>query len=303
MKPSLKTRSARGAALLACLVSLSAHAGEGAFGWLYTLDLQPKGKLEFEQRVDVTHRQSAGSYNWSQFRSELEYGLTNDLQVSAYLNAYAIGANRNYINPEACDNVLPCTAGFGVPTTVSGSTRSFNGRGVDGVSLEAVYRLTNPVTSPIGVGFYVEPTFGKLENELETRLILQSNFLDDRFIVAANLLSEIEHEKYSDGVIRNSMADLLYGATYRFASNWSGGVEGRLHTDFDGAFYQSHSQTANFLGPVLHYAAKDFWVTTVWRHQLNGHCYNDGTADCSVGHVSDNHGRDQFMVKVGIPLN
>lgn len=287
----------------ACCIALSAQAGEGTFGWLYTLDLQPKGKLEFEQKVDATHGQSSGSYNWVQYRSELEYGLTNDLQVAAYLNAYTIGANKNYVNPDACDAALPCTAGFGVPAKVSGSTRAFNDRGVDGVSVEAIWRITNPVTSPIGIGLYIEPTYGKLENELETRLILQSNFLDDRVTVAANLLSEIEHEKYSDGIIHNSMADLLYGVNYRFVSNWTAGLEGRLHTDFDGTFYQSHSQTAHFLGPVLHYAAKDFWVTAVWRHQLNGHCYNGGTADCSNGYVSDNHGRDQFMVKVGIPLN
>lgn len=290
------------AAILLSLAS-AAHAGEGIFGWVYTLDLQPKGKLEFEQRVDVTHKQSSGSYNWTRYRSELEYGLTNDVQIAGYLNGYAIDANRNYINPEACDDTIPCTAGFGVPATTSGSTRAFDGRGVDGVSLEAIWRITNPVTSPIGVGLYVEPTYGKLENELETRLILQSNFLDDRLIVAANLLSEIEHEKYADGVLHNAMADLLVGVSYRFAPNWSAGLEGRLHTDFDGTFYQSHSQTAHFIGPALHYAATTFWVTATWRHQLRGRCYHNGTADCSNGYVSDNHGRDQFQIKVGFPLH
>ena len=32
-----------------------ANAGEGAFGWIYTLDLQPKGKLEFEQRLQLNN--------------------------------------------------------------------------------------------------------------------------------------------------------------------------------------------------------------------------------------------------------
>lgn len=291
------------AALLAALAALPASAGEGTFGWLYTLDLQPKGKLEFEQKVDATHKQSAGSYNWTQYRSELEYGVTNDLQVAGYLNAYSINANKNYVNPEACNDAVPCTAGFGVPAATSGSTDAFSQRGIDGFSLEAIYRITNPLTSPVGVGIYIEPTYGKLENELETRLILQSNFLDDRLIVAINLLSELEREKYADGVIHNSMLDLLYGVNYRFAPRWTAGIEGRLHTDFDGNFYQSHSQTANFIGPVMHYAEKNWWITAAWRHQLNGHCYNDGTADCSNGHVSDNHGREEVMVKVGFPIN
>ena len=30
-----------------------ANAGEGNFGWIYTLDLQPKGKAEFEQRLQL----------------------------------------------------------------------------------------------------------------------------------------------------------------------------------------------------------------------------------------------------------
>ncbi|MFP5478022.1 MAG: hypothetical protein ACLGJD_30685, partial [Gammaproteobacteria bacterium] len=60
---------------------LPAQAGEGAFGWVYTLDLQPKGTAEFEQKVDVTHGQATGRYDFGLYRSELEYGITNDLQI------------------------------------------------------------------------------------------------------------------------------------------------------------------------------------------------------------------------------
>ena len=45
------------------------------------------------------------------------------------------------------------------------------------------------------------------------------------------------------------MLDLLYGVSYRFASNWSAGIEGRWHHDSDGYFYNTHTQTANFIGP------------------------------------------------------
>jgi len=44
------------------MAGMPAQAGEGAFGWVYTLDLQPKGTAEFEQKVDVTHGQAAGRY-------------------------------------------------------------------------------------------------------------------------------------------------------------------------------------------------------------------------------------------------
>ena len=280
----------------------AAQAGEGIFGFVYTLDLQPKGKWEFEQRVDTTHGQAVGSYNLTKLRSELEYGLTNDVQVAAYLNAVRVQANNNYLSPETCVRV-PCTAGFGVPSARNNQD-PYNRKRIDGASAEVIWRITNPVTSPVGVGVYFEPTFGQLEDELEYRLILQSNFLDDRLIFAANGLVDQEKEKYAgDGIIRNTMLDLLYGVSYRLVPKWSAGIEGRWHHDSDGYFYNTHTQTANFIGPTVHYAARDFWASLTWRRQISGRCYADGTADCSQGKVWDNHGRNQYLLKVGIPLN
>ena len=288
---------------LACAFGPAAWAGEGAFGWVYTLDLQPQGKAELEQRIDTTHGQATGSYTLGSYRTELEYGVTNDLQLGAYLNAYSVSAKNNYLSPEFCAT-LPCTAGFGVPSTAHGPDR-YRRRGIDGTSLEAIWRITNPVTSPVGLGIYVEPTWGKLEDEIEFRVLAQSNFMDDRLIVVANLLVELEKEKYdpAGGIIRNSMADLLYGVSYRFAPKWSAGLEGRFHTDHDGYHFNQHTQTAHFIGPNLHYAAEKWWATVAWRHQIGGSCYADGTADCSLGKVWDNHGRNQFMLKVGYLLN
>ena len=264
--------------------------------------MQPKGKFELEQRVDVTHRQAVGTYDLGQYRTEIEYGVSNDLQLGAYVNVFSIHAARNYLNPEMCQNQVPCTAGFGVPSTAH-DTNSYHRTEVDGGSLEAIWRLTNPVTSPVGVGLYLEPTFGKLEDSLEVRLLLQSNFLDDRLIFAANLVYEPEKEKYdpAGGIIRNSMGDILYGASYRFAPSWSAGAEGRFHTDHDGYYWNKRTQIANFIGPTLHYAAQKWWGTAAWRHQLNGRCFADGTADCMQGYnkVWDNHGRDQFVLKIG----
>ena len=290
------------AALTGLTLAGSAMAGEDLFGFVYTLDLQPKGKFEFEQRVDNTHGQAVGSYNLTELRSELEYGLTNDLQIAGYVNAFRVQANNNYLSPETCDTV-PCTAGFGVPSSRNNQD-PYNRKRIDGGSAEIVWRITNPITSPVGVGVYFEPTFGQLEDELEYRLILQSNFLDDRLILVANGLVEQEKEKYAgDGIIRNTMLDLLYGASYRFAENWTAGIEGRWHHDSDGYFYNVHTQTANFIGPSVHYAAKDFWATVTWRRQISGRCYADGLADCSLGKVWDNHGRNQYVLKVGIPIN
>lgn len=278
-------------------------AGEGTFGWMYSLDLQPKGKAQIEQRIDMTHRQATGRYDWDQYRTELEYGLTDDLQIGVYLNAFSLRADRNYLSSEMCSGSVPCTAGFGIPGTAAAG--AYRRSAIDGGSLELVWRISNPVTAPVGVGIYLEPTWGKLEDAFESRLLLQSNFLDDRLVVLANAVLDIEREKYdpAGGVIRNSMADLLYGASYRFAPRWSAGFEGRLHTDHDGYRLQKHTQTANFIGPNLHYASERWWATAAWRHQVGGSCYSVGTADCSLGRVWDGHGREQLMFKVGYLLN
>jgi hypothetical protein len=291
--------------LAACLFAAAgpASAGEGVFGWVYTLDLQPQGKAEFEQKVDVTAGQAVGSYHLGSYRSELEYGVTDNLQIGAYLNAFSISAKNNYLSPETC-TTIPCTAGFGVPSQYNNQDR-YTRRGIDGGSFEVIWRLSNPVTSPVGVALYFEPTFGKLEDELEYRVLLQSNFLDDRLVFAVNFLFEQEREKYDPlgGIIVNSMGDVLYGASYRFRPNWSAGLEGRFHSDHDGYWFNTKTQTANFIGPNVHYADQRWWVTAAWRHQLNGTCYADGMADCSLGKVWDNHGRNQFIVKVGYLLN
>lgn len=285
---------------LAVLASPSvAHAGEGSFGWIYTLDLQPQGKLEFEQRLSLVHKQANGTYDFWRSRTEMEYGLTNDLQVSAYLNAYSVNASKNYTNPDACGGAGPCTSGYGVSEN-AGDT--FRKTALDGASLEAVWRLSNPVLSPVGVGLYVESTFGQLADELETRLLLQSNFLDDSLIVAANIVYEAEKVKFLNQPSPESMVDLLVGASYRFAPRWTAGVEHRFHNDFAGYRLSEHTQRANFFGPNLHYATKDWWVTAAWRHQLGGKCWAPGDAECSGGKVWDSHGHDEFMLKYGRPF-
>ena len=124
---------------LLSMATLNANAGEGNFGWVYTLDIQPKGKFEFEQRVDQTVGQARGNYELTLFRSEIEYGLTDDIQIAGYLNSIRIRASKNYINPDVCTNGIPCTAGFGVSSEYNEGGDSFKRwDAIDGFSAEAI---------------------------------------------------------------------------------------------------------------------------------------------------------------------
>lgn len=280
-----------------------ATAGEGAFGWIYTLDLQPKGTLEFEQRLQLNHRQQVGKYDVWIGRTELEYGLTNDLQIAAYLNSYDANINQNYTNPGACTSRATCSSGFPVPASHD-SAAPFKEYGIDGASFELIYRITNPVVSPVGVGLYFEPTIGKLKNEIEARLLLQSNFLDDKLVLASNIVFANEQLKFlGEGNTPESMLDLLVGASYRFAPKWFAGMEARYHNDYAKYNLKEQTQRALFVGPNLHYAAKEWWFTAAWRHQpKGGECMGPGTAECSGSRVWDSHSRDEVIFKFGLPI-
>lgn len=280
------------------------QAGEGAFGWIYSLDLQPKGTWEFEQRLQRNKDQASGNYDVWTSRSALEYGLTDNLQLGAYVHNYYANINQNYTNPEACEVRGTCTSGYPVPSNHPAGKRYQKG-GVDGVSLEAIYRLTNPVIHPVGIGFYIEPKFGRLKNEIETRLLLQSNFIDDRLIVASNLVFANENLKFlGQGEVPESMFDVLLGVSYRFAPKWFAGIEGRWHNDYSSYFLKNQTQQAFFIGPNLHYAEKSWWFTAAMRYQpKGGKCMGAGTAECSDGRVWDSHSKTEVIFKFGIPLN
>jgi len=210
----------------------SAFAGEGAFGWVYTLDLQPKGSWEIEQKLDLATGQSDGTYNLLKSRTGLEYGLTDDIQVTGYLNAYSVRANKNYTQ---CDDFKRrCTSGFAVPGWAS--NQSYSKSAIDGGSAEIIWRLTNPVTSPIGVGLYLEPTLGNTEDSIEARLLLQSNFLDDRLVFAVNLIAESAKVKFDPAeTTYESMFDIRYGVSYRFQPNFLQASKADFITTFPGA--------------------------------------------------------------------
>lgn len=45
-------------------LSVVANAGEGIFGWIYTTDLAPKGKFEYEHISFLQNGQSQGAYQY-----------------------------------------------------------------------------------------------------------------------------------------------------------------------------------------------------------------------------------------------
>ena len=54
------------------------------FGFVYTTDLLPQGGKEIEEWVTWRHQKNSGTFDKLEGRTELEYGLTDQLQVALY---------------------------------------------------------------------------------------------------------------------------------------------------------------------------------------------------------------------------
>ena len=268
------------------LLASRALAGESPFGYVYTTDTHPKGKREVEQWITQRHGQSRGDYDAWQFRTELEYGVRDDLQTALYLN---------YDRVDAFHNKPDDTTGPGafVPDEVNPGAR-YRSTFFESVSNEWIYRVLSPYKDPIGLALYIEPSYGSKKRELEGKIILQKNFLDDRLVWAANLTAAREKEKFHGEWERESELELTSGLAYQFAPHWHGGFEYRHH--------RGHEYAANFLGPSFHYADKSWWVTATFLSQLgNAKAYTDDAREDIIGgrFYGEHHERNELRVKVG----
>jgi hypothetical protein len=85
--------------VMAALVGITpARADEPIFGFIYTTDLLPKDKTEFEQWMTWKRQKAHGSFNLLEWRSEFSYGITDAFQLSGYLNYDWTEANHNAVD-------------------------------------------------------------------------------------------------------------------------------------------------------------------------------------------------------------
>jgi hypothetical protein len=258
-----------------------ARADEPLFGYVKTTDLLPQGKWEIEQWITNRYRQSQGSYTDVEMRTELEYGITNDLKGSVYLNYSYVNARANDVNGG--------TSGLNIPENHD-PTQPYRATRYDGVSGELVYRVLSPYKDPIGLAFYFEPSIGPRSSEIELRVIAQKNFLDDRLVFAANLWTEYEWEKkegnpflapddpeFSPRTEKATQLEFDLGVSYRFAPRWSAGLEFRNHNEFAGHTWNHSNQehTAYFFGPNVHYASEKWWATLTCLWQTHAKAFSE----------------------------
>ncbi len=286
-------------ALLLGAISLPAFAGEGLFSRVYTTETVPQGHWELEELVRDRTGRAFGAYNAMDFKTEAEYGITDNLQVSLYLNSGTMNA-RNA--PDDDD-----------PNGATGFSRKR--AYFQSVSAEFIYRVLSPVKDPIGLAFYLEPEvdFYDLHNGLqyggsyegEFRVLLQKNFMEDQVILVYNLGLEAETIRFKGDSDRNSELDFNneIGVTYRVAPNWYVGLEGRNHNEIGNFHHHEHS--VYWAGPAVHYANQHFWTTLGVLRQVYG--VPNGVDPDNGAYIGDDlflrsHEKWEITFKLGFPF-
>jgi hypothetical protein len=237
-------------AVCGLLAALTAPADERFFTYVQDADIIPKGSWEFEQWLTYRKGYPGGDHDYDQylwdFREEIEYGFTEKLSGSLYLNF----RQSQLVAQE--------------PGLESTSDFSFKG-----ISAEVKYQLLNPNTQPVGVALYFEPTYNGNEQELEYKLIVSKN-LGDHWVLAGNVSFEQEWEEEDGETEKESVLEFTLGAAYRFTPNWSVGLEGRYHSVYEGVGLNERLASAWFLGPNIHYGTSRWWATLTVLPQIAG---------------------------------
>ena len=239
--------------------SLVVQAHEEPFGYVRGAQAEPKGEWEITQWTTARIGKETGRYLGMDFRTELEYGVTDRLQAAVYLNS-----NYHFLRD------------------ATGSSETFDDRnrfGVSGASLELKYQLVSPESAPIGVSLYFEPGYGtiggvsgerKQEIELESRLILQKNFFKGRLITAFNLVVEPEWERQGGRWQSELWIEGSLGASWALNDHWRIGAEGRVRSVFGHANLNDAEAVMFHLGPTLFYARDRWYASLTVLPQVSG---------------------------------
>jgi hypothetical protein len=236
------------AVLLSQIGFEAARADDQPFLTLYTTDIQPEGGREFEQWLKWKAGHANESFNSFESRSELEYGFTDNLQGSLYLN-YDRERTRPHLPLEPADS-----------------------SDAVGVSGELIWRVMNPYFDPFGLAFYVEPSVSALEREFETKILFQKNFLNDTLRWAVNVNFEDTWEKTPLGHWDPTSAlEFDTGVAYNVTPDFSVGLEFDNERGFDGLILggSPDAQTDSYyLGPTIQYIGHPWAVTFGAQMQL-----------------------------------
>lgn len=212
-------------AALTALPFNPSQANERRFVYSYETTTMPKGSLEFEPWFTYKHYDDKDRF---EFRYELEYGVTDNFQIAAYLSDWRI-------------------------TDLDDGETEAEWRTA---GMEAIYSLSDPNKDWLGSALYGEVLIGPEKFALEGKLLLQKNFGPLALVYNAVVEAEWEGSNYDEkvGVWENT-----FGVSYQLNPNFTVGVEALHEVEF--ADWSEAGDHVFYAGPNLSYRTKGFFAT------------------------------------------
>lgn len=241
------------ASLALCILPQVIQACENPFGYSYLTETLTKGRMEYVQWATGRFGRDTGSgydshYRVVDLRSEIEVGVSDNEQLSFYLNY------RDF------------------------DTVSRNGLRFDGLQVAYMRMLAHPDKEPWGHAIYIEPGYsqsssktGSLRDQysLEFKYLLQHNLGEEGQdgIYVANLVAEVEREPESDS--DTLTLKLTQGVAWQVSERWQAGWEAVLGAEWaEGDDFEHFSLLA---GPCARYQSDgSFFLTATILAQLAG---------------------------------
>lgn len=214
------------------IAPLNSDGAERRFTYSYETTTTPKGLWEFEQWMTWKGYDNKDRF---EFRHELEYGLTDDLQLGLYLSDWRL------TNPEDGESEAEWrTAGA-----------------------ELIYAMTDPTKDLIGSALYGEVLIGPEKFALEGKLLLQKNFGPIALVYNFVLEAEWEGKDYEEevGVIENTL-----GVSYQVSPSFLIGAEALHEVEFEG--WQDAGDHVLSAGPNISFRKGNFFTTVTGLFQL-----------------------------------
>ena len=242
------------------------RADENYFGYTYGAETLPKGHSEIYQWTTFRQGKADGSYRAVDLQTEFEYGFTDRLQGSLYLNA--------------------------IKHDISGVTDFTNRDQIhfNGLQGSLKLNLRSPYKDGYGLALYAEPGYKRYSRKsgdrqdtffFETKVITQKNYLEDTLIWATNFSAELEREHNLVERAWETELELTLstGLSYCLAPHWFVGAEAVVVSAFERADPSKLGEYALFAGPNIHFAAKRWWFTVTALPQLTGWPENSSSRD------------------------
>lgn len=285
-----------GAAVLA--LSLPVMADENLFGYLKGAETLPKGAIEVYQFATQRSDKGSGEYRATDYKTEVEYGLTDRLTVAGALKLQSLNTSGLMIN-----GYLPGDNSFGPKLA--------------GFAAEMKYNFLSPAKDDIGLSATAELTHNVLDahsgqkkgaTKLEVGVQVQKYFAEGQLVWVGNGAMEATYARRKP--IANLPADFEWstdpemevelklgtGLSYRFAPGWFIGAETLYETEFETEVGQE--RWSLFAGPTLHYGGKNWWTTLTWFKQLRGGGEKyDGQTQADLHLIEKT--RNELRLKVG----